>query len=124
MIRRPPRSTLFPYTTLFRSDEISRQAVGVVNSKHDVSVKPRMAKQGIEHFETSVKGASKAGLFSRQQHENVFEGRFAKFRICITHEPSNVARHLEQERFGYAQETTVTNGAADDFPEHIAPALV
>src|ERR1017187_1668770 len=29
MIRRPPRSTLFPYTTLFRSDEPS-QAVGAV----------------------------------------------------------------------------------------------
>src|SRR2546423_2437429 len=26
MIRRPPRSTLFPYTTLFRSSRISRQA--------------------------------------------------------------------------------------------------
>src|SRR5438094_6912937 len=25
MIRRPPRSTLFPYTTLFRSTELSRQ---------------------------------------------------------------------------------------------------
>src|SRR3712207_6863384 len=25
MIRRPPRSTLFPYTTLFRSDEEARQ---------------------------------------------------------------------------------------------------
>src|SRR5437016_9631310 len=24
MIRRPPRSTLFPYTTLFRSDEVNR----------------------------------------------------------------------------------------------------
>src|SRR2546426_5873740 len=24
MIRRPPRSTLFPYTTLFRSDRVSR----------------------------------------------------------------------------------------------------
>src|SRR2546426_12450722 len=24
MIRRPPRSTLFPYTTLFRSDEVAR----------------------------------------------------------------------------------------------------
>src|SRR3712207_7541115 len=24
MIRRPPRSTLFPYTTLFRSDQVSR----------------------------------------------------------------------------------------------------
>src|SRR3712207_7851197 len=25
MIRRPPRSTLFPYTTLFRSDEVAGQ---------------------------------------------------------------------------------------------------
>src|SRR2546430_3826075 len=28
MIRRPPRSTLFPYTTLFRSDRLQRLAVG------------------------------------------------------------------------------------------------
>src|SRR5256886_10527261 len=28
MIRRPPRSTLFPYTTLFRSDEQSGQLPG------------------------------------------------------------------------------------------------
>src|SRR5258705_4337886 len=27
MIRRPPRSTLFPYTTLFRSDRCSRFAI-------------------------------------------------------------------------------------------------
>src|SRR5256885_12570574 len=27
MIRRPPRSTLFPYTTLFRSDESTRSSV-------------------------------------------------------------------------------------------------
>src|SRR3989442_7196926 len=27
MIRRPPRSTLFPYTTLFRSDQVGRAAV-------------------------------------------------------------------------------------------------
>src|SRR3712207_7040432 len=26
MIRRPPRSTLFPYTTLFRSDRVQRDA--------------------------------------------------------------------------------------------------
>src|SRR5256885_5896188 len=26
MIRRPPRSTLFPYTTLFRSDKVGEQA--------------------------------------------------------------------------------------------------
>src|SRR3712207_8169545 len=28
MIRRPPRSTLFPYTTLFRSDHVPGRAVG------------------------------------------------------------------------------------------------
>src|SRR2546425_8605945 len=28
MIRRPPRSTLFPYTTLFRSFQVSRLHVG------------------------------------------------------------------------------------------------
>src|SRR3712207_7601208 len=36
MIRRPPRSTLFPYTTLFRSWSFSKIAVtegGVVNTK-------------------------------------------------------------------------------------------
>src|SRR5256885_7614048 len=30
MIRRPPRSTLFPYTTLFRSARVSLGALGVV----------------------------------------------------------------------------------------------
>src|SRR5258708_27175469 len=29
MIRRPPRSTLFPYTTLFRSAEFGRPAAGL-----------------------------------------------------------------------------------------------
>src|SRR2546430_4982530 len=30
MIRRPPRSTLFPYTTLFRSPEFREQPAGLV----------------------------------------------------------------------------------------------
>src|SRR2546430_12381865 len=41
MIRRPPRSTLFPYTTLFRSDNGSFVgACGVTNLDH-ISCKPR-----------------------------------------------------------------------------------
>src|SRR3712207_6909783 len=38
MIRRPPRSTLFPYTTLFRSDDASydvvMSAIGVMFAPH------------------------------------------------------------------------------------------
>src|SRR5258708_13739339 len=33
MIRRPPRSTLFPYTTLFRSNDARRAAEAIANSK-------------------------------------------------------------------------------------------
>src|SRR3989441_9781988 len=42
MIRRPPRSTLFPYTTLFRS---RRRNVALVGSTHEVLVEGR-AKRG------------------------------------------------------------------------------
>src|SRR5258708_29537511 len=43
MIRRPPRSTLFPYTTLFRSvfsdfqlQQLSSQQVAVAKKNHDI----------------------------------------------------------------------------------------
>src|SRR3712207_8732594 len=32
MIRRPPRSTLFPYTTLFRSESVQRVVRGVLGT--------------------------------------------------------------------------------------------
>src|SRR5258708_21977575 len=39
MIRRPPRSTLFPYTTLFRSSDISRHQR--LKDNNDESVDPK-----------------------------------------------------------------------------------
>src|SRR2546430_7752570 len=38
MIRRPPRSTLFPYTTLFRSAPVEAVAVGAVAPRPGVAV--------------------------------------------------------------------------------------
>src|SRR2546429_1878822 len=35
MIRRPPRSTLFPYTTLFRSQRLTERAEGQVQQHED-----------------------------------------------------------------------------------------
>src|SRR3712207_7111243 len=37
MIRRPPRSTLFPYTTLFRSDQVAQADVLVAQRWRDRS---------------------------------------------------------------------------------------
>src|SRR2546430_10352797 len=39
MIRRPPRSTLFPYTTLFRSSEAAAAMLGRHGEQRDVAVR-------------------------------------------------------------------------------------
>src|SRR2546422_7793622 len=41
MIRRPPRSTLFPYTTLFRSRERGRELDELVIEKRDAGLQRR-----------------------------------------------------------------------------------
>src|SRR2546425_2187774 len=52
MIRRPPRSTLFPYTTLFRSERLAQLQVRVVTLRQrDVEVR---GKAGLP--EESVQG--------------------------------------------------------------------
>src|SRR2546427_7661745 len=44
MIRRPPRSTLFPYTTLFRS-EVAQRVVGQLRRKRRVGGMANVAEQ-------------------------------------------------------------------------------
>src|SRR5256885_3709316 len=46
MIRRPPRSTLFPYTTLFRSRRLSEGAAGIVgrSGKRGPGARPRASR--------------------------------------------------------------------------------
>src|SRR3989442_2943917 len=46
MIRRPPRSTLFPYTTLFRSKAIEPFALAALEKL--VAVRSRLTKVGTE----------------------------------------------------------------------------
>src|SRR2546427_6885820 len=43
MIRRPPRSTLFPYTTLFRSRVLARMGLGDVGAGRHVLGHPDIA---------------------------------------------------------------------------------
>src|SRR5688572_31872691 len=50
MIRRPPRSTLFPYTTLFRSDRVRTLVV------HD-AVREHLARAGADHPAVGAKRA-------------------------------------------------------------------
>src|SRR3712207_7922521 len=49
MIRRPPRSTLFPYTTLFRSGRSWRDRIGVVAQSTGVG-DALTVRETLDHF--------------------------------------------------------------------------
>src|SRR5690554_7494185 len=49
MLRRPPRSTLFPYTTLFRSDLDALRENSAVHDGGAAQVDQRRAKRSEEH---------------------------------------------------------------------------
>src|SRR3712207_8830826 len=51
MIRRPPRSTLFPYTTLFRSWRTVLYTPGVTNT-------PRTVQRDVDHLWAAVVGVA------------------------------------------------------------------
>src|SRR5258705_825159 len=50
MIRRPPRSTLFPYTTLFRSTTVTRKLVGTAAPRHFNKVIAEVYQANIERI--------------------------------------------------------------------------
>src|SRR2546422_4199739 len=50
MIRRPPRSTLFPYTTLFRSVSAGRISQNRTDDGHIVILDPTAEAVGQKHF--------------------------------------------------------------------------
>src|SRR5256885_8430303 len=73
MIRRPPRSTLFPYTTLFRSIQIQHRGHGVHAQRIDVvDVEPeqRAAGEEVAHFGAAeVRNfLASSALFRSEEH--------------------------------------------------------
>src|SRR2546430_8204289 len=50
MIRRPPRSTLFPYTTLFRSTDENELPIFATQGEDLRGFRPRPAERKIEWF--------------------------------------------------------------------------
>src|SRR3712207_9228005 len=59
MIRRPPRSTLFPYTTLFRAGAVI-DAIAAMAEKYDRQMMVRLVKGA--YWDTEVKRAQERGL--------------------------------------------------------------
>src|SRR3712207_7142983 len=80
MIRRPPRSTLFPYTTLFRSEPIRERRTGVVGAagtRPSTTEKGRLA--GPPNPEPSC-GYCWAGEGRSEEHTSELQSR--QYLVC------------------------------------------
>src|SRR3712207_9377526 len=77
MIRRPPRSTLFPYTTLFRSDP--RERVDLVRRSHLVVGLPDLrdvVRRGFDHYalritQVALREADRKSTRLNSSHANI-----------------------------------------------------
>src|SRR3712207_8296096 len=76
MIRRPPRSTLFPYTTLFRSLPIKRDA--------EVRLRPRLFLEGNYFIDISpgTPAAPKLKSGSTRSEEHTSELQSRQYLVC------------------------------------------
>src|SRR3712207_8177853 len=80
MIRRPPRSTLFPYTTLFRSVVDEQRVAGVV--RRDPLPAPG-DDQRVEQFLHRGSGVEEAGaLRRRRSEEHTSELQSRQYLVC------------------------------------------
>src|SRR5258707_6117994 len=99
MIRRPPRSTLFPYTTLFRSIMY-----------RDSSTLPRETRQGIlsmiknldKHFLKLFEEGQRAGVFRQKarSEEHTSELQSRQYLVCrLLLEKKKIVKECVRRRY-------------------------
>src|SRR5256885_10610569 len=71
MIRRPPRSTLFPYTTLFRSPASWREAIDGVFEKSGALVGQQRSEEHTSELQSPCKLVCRLLLEKKKKTENM-----------------------------------------------------
>src|SRR3712207_7545107 len=79
MIRRPPRSTLFPYTTLFRSIRFCRIKTKAVSSTPSTPSRPDSSGKG-KGSKTGRPGI--ISLLARRSEEHTSELQSRQYLVC------------------------------------------
>src|ERR1035438_6288506 len=80
MIGRPPRSTLFPYTTLFRSEDLYSIAICLMEFLDDAKVRVPFEVFATDISETAIEKA-RAGTYTESEVAHVSPQRLARFFI-------------------------------------------
>src|SRR2546426_3613486 len=101
MIRRPPRSTLFPYTTLFRSIRIDQTRVaGQINDPDDARASARRASSGARRCGRQTK--TKRGKDRRRHNDG---GRSEEHTSELQSPCNLVCRLLLEKKKTYLRQT-------------------
>src|SRR3712207_7490652 len=100
MIRRPPRSTLFPYTTLFRSRGLAECDDAVADGEHQrlqPRVHPQLA-QDVDHM-----GADRKSTRLNSSHANISYAVFClkKNKMTIISAPQHQKPSVTKQQLQY-----------------------
>src|SRR3712207_8585695 len=82
MIRRPPRSTLFPYTTLFRSEERGEAEGEQGRRVAEVEKAARCGEQGNEYEVANAEAETQGGAERRRSEEHTSELQSRQYLVC------------------------------------------
>src|SRR3712207_8792416 len=94
MIRRPPRSTLFPYTTLFRSD--LAPGVELRLEERLADPRPRVVDQDVEPTEGIGQLVDHVGRRRQRSEEHTSELQSRQYLVCrlLLEKKKNILPHL------------------------------
>src|SRR5256886_9305466 len=92
MIRRPPRSTLFPYTTLFRSDQVS--ATIDLGDAGTVELQPNSKIQLAYDINGNVRVKAIRGCAVVRKKTNVLPGEIEIYTDSASEKTDKKRRHM------------------------------
>src|SRR3712207_7329762 len=97
MIRRPPRSTLFPYTTLFRSELLSEQEIVVKSLGPRLRRVPNVSGGTILPSGKVALVLNAAGLIRSEEHTSELQSRqYLVCRLLLEKKKKNVHKTPHQ----------------------------
>src|SRR3712207_8128573 len=101
MIRRPPRSTLFPYTTLFRSPSLAQEPAAKWRRNNRNGRQPQLQLQvgrpGLERDALTQLLSRPSGVVRSEEHTSELQSR--QYLVCrLLLEKKKDQLHLQIER--------------------------
>src|SRR3712207_8386809 len=93
MIRRPPRSTLFPYTTLFRSSSVELRFTAQPETQYRIEQKDQAGQyQSIATFNNPAPGTVTQTIGRSEEHTSELQSR--QYLVCrLLLEKKNTTMH-------------------------------